>query len=283
MSDIAPDPPDSSPANFDEWRNPPVVERSLDFELNLDPHQFEENIPLWLSETSENYDYPSQEVLKEWYFKIEGDRNSPRPKGLMFEIPRIEKLAGSSKKVQKAIEIHPKIMGRSPRIRLILGRPTKRVTRFSELSREAKKVVPDILEKLGLERVGGISLSYLNEISKSRYPEFEKNGEFMIGELLLLFHQDLGSPGAFVPPFRTEMNRKLRSDNAVHMRYRLEDQKPTSKKSGILMTIQYDSISSGKRKPRALSSAFEEMDTAHDLILEEFTQKFTPEALKHFS
>ena len=180
----------------------------------------------------------------------------------------------------KAIEVVPKIEEGLPRLRFQQGRPSEAVTRFSEFADGVRAILPGFLESNSIPAVNGIWLSYRNELSAQRYPEFNHEGSFQIGRILNFFKSNLAPVGSCVPPFRAEFSMKIETLPDRFLRFRVEDV-PTSGAAHINMFLEYNGLQ--KQEARNVEAVFQELDEAHGLILGAFSRHFSGEALEIFS
>lgn len=267
-----------TPIDLDTLSRPPIIERYVDFQIDLKESHFEKEIPEWLASVSAEHDYPEQIIRKHWLFRIEGTEDNVRPVGSLYEIPRIQKMSANGKLV-KAIEIVPSIIGASPRLRFQQGRPGKKVCRFTDLEKEVRTLLPDLVEKVAIEKIEGLWLSYRNELTEKRYPEFVKDGHLKFGEILQFFNTPQVQLGSCISPLSAEFSTKIQNLTNRFLRFSIEDSVGKNE-NALQMLLEYNGL---KEDSRSVDAALEELSIAHGIILDAFRRHFTPEALKIFS
>lgn len=260
--------------SLDSFKNSPIDKRCLDICIDLDEAEFEERIPRWLSKVSKEGGYTKQDIRQFWLFRIDNADKTPKPKASLTQIPRI--LDRKGEKDIKGIEVVPSIEGQPSKLRFWQSRPGKKITRFATLKEEIDKWLPSFQNELGLEKLGGIWLRYTNDIGKNKHPELWPKDILSLNETLVFFQSSVPKLGDYVHPFHSESIQRINGREDTLFKTTFE----TSESGGFKVVFEYGSTQLPFE--RSVEEVDKEIEDAHRIILNQFSQHFTKDTLKYF-
>jgi hypothetical protein len=254
------------------YKHPPIKVRSFEASARLESSDFERFAPAWLQQVASTQTYPKQELRQHWDFFIRQNRDGvPIPKGVLTNVPRLYAEA-SNGLISRSIDLYPpKKRDETAKIVFVLYRPTRTVTRYTQLRNEVAKWLPDWMDSVHSSGLGGIRLRYDNEVPQKEYPTFWGEQGLSLGQILNFFSKNPAPLGKFHPPFRTELNLIVDESVPVYMRTAFVSELPD--KNTFRVTFEY--ISNRKTLNRSVEDCLSEMDQGHNLILEHFEKHFT--------
>ena len=268
-----------NPVVEETYKNPPIKVRSLEVNLRMEPSEFEQLAPTWIQQVIASNAYPKQELLQYWDFFIrENKEGIPVPKGVLSNSPRLyeQSVAGH---LSRSIELNPPKNDSIAKIVFTLYRPTKSVTRYTQLRSEVARWLPVWSQNFHGTGFGGIKLRYNNEVSAKEYPDFWGPRGLELGRVLNFFTKNPATGGQFHPPFRTELNLVIDDSIPTYMRTSMVSSVADKKTFHVI----FEYTSDRRAFNREVEACLKEMDEAHILILEHFEKHFTKEALGAFN
>jgi hypothetical protein len=261
-----------------EYKNPPIRVRSLEVTTKISPNEFERLAPSWLQAVVASGSYPKQQLLQHWDFFVRPDKKGvPVPKGVLRSVPQLSAQSATGK-LSRSIDLYPPNETETAKIMFTLYRPSKTVTRYTELRGEAGHWLPPFLEIFGVNGFGGVRLRYDNDLSSQQYPAFWGTKGLELSRVLNFFANNPAPTGEFRPPFRTELNLLVDKSVPSYMRTAIVSDIPD--KTTLRVTFEY--ASKHPRFDRTVADCIADADRGHALILEHFEKHFTKEALTAF-
>ena len=259
------------------YKRPPIKVRSFEVESKIDSSQFERLTPAWLQHVLASQSYPRQQLQQRWDFFIrENKKGVPVPKGVLTNVPRLYEESANGR-LSRSIDVYPPKEDDTAKLIFTLYRPTKSVTRYTQLRNEVTRWLFSWMENYHSAGLGGIRLRYDNELTPTEYPSFWGERGLELGRILNFFSQNPAPTGKFSPPFRTELNLIVDESGPTYMRTELVSNPP---EKGFRVSFEY--ISTRKIFNRSAQDCLADMDHGHGLILDHFEKHFSKEALAAF-
>lgn len=266
------------PAVRPNYKHPPIRVRSFEAKARLEPSDFERFAPSWLQQVTSSQSYPKQELRQYWDFFIRTNKEGvPIPKGVLTNVPRVYEESATGR-LSRSIELYPPKDDSTARIVFTQNRPTKTVTRYTQLRSEVARWLADWQSNFHANGFGGIRLRYDNELTPTEYAHFWGERGLELARVLNFFSKNPAPTGKFHPPFRTELNLVIDETVPTHMRTAIVSE--STDKNMIRVTFEYSS--SRKSFNRSVEDCLGEMDEGHKLILDHFEKHFSKEALNAF-
>jgi len=256
-----------------KYKRPPIIERIIGVYHEIPPDVFNLRLPEWVEKISKTYSRPDH--LAEWEIEIE-DRNG---------VPIVKTLQPRAKIIHLFWKPHPKgekVFGmrlRPDRLVFHLRREGEDPHEFEELYAEAKEWLHLWAAHFGVGAVSGITLEYVNILSHRLTPQFiGAGGGIQVGEALTIFTNIPGKHKGLTNPYECKVRLLIDPDKPCHLdvKVRLLEDEPTRVRIDMVATTL------GMRREVFLPKALEEIEFAHDVMLEQFDCFFTDKAKQSF-
>jgi hypothetical protein len=272
--------PEAIPIARTKYRKPPVVERALIVHLGLPipEEKFQVKADEWRSALVK--DFPHLETLTEWTLRVVEKDGMPvldtagQKMTLRQTFWQIE--AGDKKKQGIQLwqdKISFNLLGE-------LGNPRD----FDELEQLTADWLPRWSADFEISQFSGVTLQYVNLLSKETLPAFMENDQLKIGEAIRLFGGVPVQRNLLLPPYDFQVN--VRVDNA-EPRARVSAQcvsveAPPNK--GPTMHLRFTATTNLGQPARSVSldKVRDEARLTHSLIIEAFEAYFTDAAKASF-
>ncbi|MFP4166640.1 MAG: hypothetical protein ACLFUF_05675 [Opitutales bacterium] len=264
----------------DDFTMPPVISRRFRTNLECSRDEFEKKGPDLIEAIRKEGHFDQRAMKEQWDFRLEIRDKTPRPKVLMTHIPVLVRFAKSDSP-KTVVEMHPQIGENHAQLLIAQDRTDESPSRFEDLEKECKELLPRVLHHFGMKGIRGFVLEYRNLIARERYPIFwEGENTLELGRLLRLFqsHADFGK---YVTPFSVEFNTATPLSGPGTIRFEMSTVPQEKKDFALGVNLSYNSLA--KKDPESCDVVFQELADAHDLLFKDFVRHFSPEALSTFT
>ncbi len=280
-----PEPNQETAAEPREWKredfkSPPVKSRHFLIQLDISKQDFEQKINSLLDAIQKQGHFDNRGMKAQWDFRLELAGKVPKPKVLLTHIPMVTRSA-AGKKPKTVVELLPPIGDNLAQLRIEQESEGEEASSYEDLKEEIHLWLPQVMKYFGLIRVGGFLLEYRNMIQRDRYPIFWNGGQTLqLGRLLWLFQNNPG-PGNFVTPLSVEFNTAIPHPSVGSIRFHMSTIQQSDNEFGLQVMLAYNSLALIEKRNQ--NNLFGELESAHDLLFENFVRQFTVSALEAFT
>ena len=256
-----------------KYRKPPIVERALVFHASISEEVFRPKAEEW--QTIVKQEFPHVEMVTEWLLAVAEKDGMPvldPARQTMTVRHTFWQMAG--KKKDHGIQIWPdkiafNVLGG-------IGNPRD----FDELEQLRERWLIRWATHFGVSTSTGVTLEYVNLLSKETLPTFVEGQRLKIGDAIRLFQILPSSLHQLHPPFDFQINVEGETNPPSHFRAHcisVEGAPPTPS-----MQLRFTASTHKADRSIAVEKVAGEAQIMHDLILRQFDAYFTPKAKETF-
>jgi len=150
---------------------------------------------------------------------------------------------------------------------------------FSELEQLRQMWLPRWASHFEISKCNGVTLEYVNLLSKETLPGFMEGPVLQVGDALRLFANIPSPGGPLTPPFDFQINSEAETDPRSRFGAYCVS---VPKASSPTMHLRFMASTYNPRRSVAIDSLADEIATMHDLILRQFDAYFTTKAKQSF-
>lgn len=258
-----------------QYKNPPIVERIIGVYHQIPPEEFEKRMPSWVEKIRK--DFPIAENLAEWNIDIEQKNGVPFVKNLVPKA-RIIRLFWRSHKE------HLHVLGmrlRPDRLVFHLQREKNNPHAFNEILPEMEKWLPLWAEHFGINDIDGVMAEYYNVLDGNITPQFvdPDSKSLKIGEVLTVFGKIPGKFESMTAPYDCKVRMVINSTKPTYLDFRVRG----DDYSHGAVRVDFVASTFPKEKKLSFAESIDELNLAHDVIIEQFSCVFTENAKKSFN
>jgi len=263
-----------------KYKNPPIIERALVVHAELTEEKFRLAGEAWQALVKK--DFPHGESVTEWQLAVTESNGMPvldPAKQIMTVRQTFWKKADEKKDV--GMQLWPDKIAFN-----LIGSPGN-PRHFEDLEKLTQLWLPKWTDHFCVTKFEGVSLQYVNLLSKDTLPGFVSSGKLNVGKVLKLFNNVPGPLQTLLPPFDFQMNLNGDTDPASRLGVQCiaADQPVIDRKEPEPVSLQLrfsaTTYLDAKRKI-VLDEVMKEAHLCHDLILKEFEAFFSDEAKATF-
>jgi hypothetical protein len=258
-------------------QHPPLHIRCLIVHAEISADVLDRHSSEWLKLLSGTF--PDVQQRKDWTLEILGTEEMLKPR-VKLSLTPVQERRDTSKRLTADMTTFP------DRIMLRLQRQDGYLGSYEELKQLAEEFFPSWMKIFGIHKLKGFELIYVNLLSKTYTPKSvtEKDGTFSIdvGATLTMFSSVPGQYHDLRSPYRAEITTNVGQTSLFT--FSVNDI-PSGKmmgapdEAGIQVTLKYqDMPSTGLDFPSLLN----EIDTGHNVLLDQFRYFFTEQSRNLF-
>ena len=254
-----------------KYRKPPVCERVISLGFELDEEPFQRQLSSWNDVVRKAF--PQSSIENNWEISI-AEKN-----GIPYLPPERQKFTtkhqfwkGKKKNRDCGIQVWKDRVAFN-----LLSSPANPRT-FEDLLSLYDEWCPIWSEHFRVKTVRGVRIEYVNIISPATVPEFCTKERIQIGDILTVF-VPAGPLKTLEPPYAFDMNFKDPRDDfplLFHTSLKAE------RKVDVALRLDFRASTEEMTREIAIDEIQVEIDTAHELILDEFEAFFTEPAKASF-
>ncbi len=150
---------------------------------------------------------------------------------------------------------------------------------FSELEQLRQKWLPRWVSHFEISKCNGVTLEYINLLSKDTLPAFMNGNILNVGNALRLFDNIPSRLGPLIPPFDFQINSETETN--PRSRFRVHCVSVPSPSTPV-MHLRFNASTYNPKRSVPIDDVANETAAMHDLILQQFDAYFTEKAKQSF-
>lgn len=263
-----------------EFKRPPLSCRTAQITALIPGERFDMRLPQWIDETARTGAFNERKAKQHWSFRVDlSEGTIPLPKAIMTQSVQLSRATAP----KLMLEASPPHAGQEfTTFQIVQEYSDEHPTSFADFHQECQRWLPHFLNHFEVDEIESLSLSYRNEITKTRYPSiWPSENTIQIAKLLHIFAA-MPNPAnpSFRDPFLIEFTRNILDAKGPALGFRLGPEWK-NRPFAWVATITYTNWKL-KYSPDDVLNTLTEFGTGHDHITTEFRNQFTEDAFDLF-
>jgi hypothetical protein len=257
------------------YKKPPIIERVIGVyaDIKIQPEVFEAKMPEWIAKIQDHY--PISKPIAEWTLNIKEVKGVPMLQGVM---PKAEIIQMFWKLHRNKQQVHGMRL-RPDRLVFHVCREGDIIHDFDEIYVEMERWIGKWMEHFEVKALKGVTAEYFNRLNGAITPQFIlPDGGIKIAEALVMFANIPGKYTTVTPPYDNKIRLIVDAKRpcCFDLRVMADDEVRSSLKIDFIVST------CGQEKAISAKDALDEIQIAHDVILEQFDCFFTKQAKESF-
>ncbi len=254
-----------------KYKSPTVTERVISLGVSMEEEHFQRELSTWHDVVRKAF--PQSHIANQWQVSLAEKNGVPYiPKESQKFTTRYQFWKGKDKQRDRGIQVW------RDRVAFNLLSKVGEPRTYEDLHELYSEWFPIWSQHFAVPTVRGVTVEYVNHLSKLTVPKFCHGDTIDVGRILTAFVVR-GPLTKLVPPFSFQMNF-LEERDGLPLRFQADLSSVPGKQTAMRLLFKASTEAAGREIP--VDSLSNELDTCHGLILEEFEAFFSDEAKATF-